>query len=113
MSYAITGIKKGLGPGEALPLRREVDEWWSSNDQNDLNQRSLFIYALNEFQNMSANDQMSYFAIAGSSDTPLESLLSKTDTSRYPWSTPRSLGYKNSQEFLVLYSWYSAISAVA
>jgi tyrosinase len=66
-TYAITGIKKGLGPGAAVPLRREVDEWWFSKDKNDLYQRSLFIYALNEFMKMNPDDQLSYFSIAGQS----------------------------------------------
>ncbi|CZS88976.1 uncharacterized protein RAG0_00474 [Rhynchosporium agropyri] len=69
MTYPITGIKKGLGPGAQVPLRREVDEWWASKEKNDVYQRSLFIYALNEFQQMSPDDQLSYFAIAVSWDT--------------------------------------------
>ncbi len=65
MTYPITGIKKRLGPGDKVPLRRELDEWWSSKDVNDLNQRSLFIYALHEFEKMSPDDQLSFFAVAG------------------------------------------------
>ena len=65
MTYPITGIKKGLGPGGKVPLRREIDEWWASKEKIDVYQKSLFIYALNEFQQMSPDDQLSYFAIAG------------------------------------------------
>jgi tyrosinase len=65
MTYPITGIKEGLGPGEQVPLRREIDEWWSSKDKNDVNQRSLFIYALHEFMTMDPDDQLSYFGVAG------------------------------------------------
>lgn len=65
MTYPITGIKDGLGPGEQVPLRREIDDWWSSKDKNDVNQRSLFIYALHEFMVMDPKDQLSYFGVAG------------------------------------------------
>lgn len=69
MTYGITGIKAGLGPGEQVPLRREIDEWWFSKDANDLNQRSLFIYALIEFMDMTPepedSNDLSYFSIAG------------------------------------------------
>jgi tyrosinase len=71
-TYPITGIKTGLGPGQQVPIRREIDEWWSSPEKNDLFQRSLFVYALHAFQQMSTDDQMSYFSIAG----PLVPLIS-------------------------------------
>ena len=69
MTYGIAGIKKGPGPGEQVPLRREIDEWWLSKDLIDLNQRSLFIYALQKFMDMTPNPEnpndLSYFSIAG------------------------------------------------
>jgi tyrosinase len=69
MTYKIEGIKKGLGPGEQVPLRREIDDWWFSKDVNDLNQRSLFVYALHAFMNMPPDPwnpkDLSYFSIAG------------------------------------------------
>ena len=69
MTYGITGIKQGLGPGEQVPIRREIDEWWFSKDENDLNQRSLFIYALHDFMSMEVEPKkginLSYFGIAG------------------------------------------------
>jgi tyrosinase len=65
MTYPITGIKEGLGPGEQVPLRREIDEWWASKEKNDVYQRSLFVYALHEFMNMDSEDQFSYFGVAG------------------------------------------------
>src|SRR4051794_35492297 len=64
-TYAITGIQKCLGPGEQVPLRRELDEWWFAKDKNTLYQKSLFVYALNEFKAMNPNDRDSYFQIAG------------------------------------------------
>ena len=67
MTYAITGIKEGLGPGEQVPVRREIDEWWFSKNENDLNQRSLFLYALEELMALDPEKEnlKSYFAIAG------------------------------------------------
>lgn len=70
MTYEIAGIKAGLGPGEQVPLRREIDDWWFSKDENDLNQRSLFVLALQRFMDMTPNPgnphDLSYFSIAGS-----------------------------------------------
>lgn len=70
MAYAIKGIQAGRGPNGELPLRREIDEWWFSPDPNDLNQRSLFIYALNKFQKrgLDQNDDLSYLDVAGTAD---------------------------------------------
>lgn len=70
---SIKGIQTGRGPNGELPIRREIDEWWFSKDLNDLNQRSLFIYALAELQkkgltNLSPPDD-SYFSIAGKMKT--------------------------------------------
>ena len=69
MTYPIEGIKEGLGPGEQVPVRREIDEWWFSPDANDLNQRSLFIYALHQFMSMIPKPEdpkdLSYYSIAG------------------------------------------------
>ena len=69
MTYGITGIKTGLGPGKQVPLRRELDEWYFSKDLNDLNQRSLFIYALQKFMDITPDpdnpNDLSYFSIAG------------------------------------------------
>ncbi|KAL3427941.1 tyrosinase [Phlyctema vagabunda] len=71
MTYAITGIKAGLGPGEQVPLRREIDEWWASKDKNDVYQRSLFVYALHAFMEMDPDEQLSYFGVAGIHGQPL------------------------------------------
>ena len=69
MTYGITGIHEGLGPGDQVPIRREIDEWWFSKNENDLNQRSLFIYALIDFMSMDPDPakglNLSYFGIAG------------------------------------------------
>ncbi|KAF2501891.1 Di-copper centre-containing protein [Lophium mytilinum] len=73
MPIAIKGIQTGRGPNGELPIRREIDEWWFSSDPNDLNQRSLFIYALIKFQNrgLDKNDDRSYLNIAGIHGYPL------------------------------------------
>jgi tyrosinase len=65
MTYSITGIKAGVGPGGQVPVRREIDEWWFSKDKNDINQKSLFIYALHSFMSMNPDYQLSYFGVAG------------------------------------------------
>jgi tyrosinase len=69
MTYPITGIQKGLGPSNdrlrKVPLRREVDEWWESSNPADVNQRTLFILALDFFQKMNPEDMLSYFQVAG------------------------------------------------
>lgn len=67
MTYAIKGIQAGRGPNGQLPIRREIDEWWFSPERNDVNQRSLFIYALNNFQKrgLNKNDDLSYLDVAG------------------------------------------------
>ncbi|KAH6723255.1 putative tyrosinase [Leptodontidium sp. MPI-SDFR-AT-0119] len=98
MTYPITGIKKGLGPAGEIPLRREIDEWWASKEKNDVYQKSLFIYALNEFQQMSPDDQLSYFAIAGIHGQPLVSWDTKAPKNSWycthgsplfpPWHRP-------------------------
>jgi tyrosinase len=71
MTYPITGIQTGLGPSHdplrKVPLRREMDEWWGSSDPVDVNQRTLFILALDFFQKMNPEDMMSYFQVAGTS----------------------------------------------
>jgi tyrosinase len=69
MTYPIKGIQKGLGPSNdplrEVPLRREIDEWWESSDPVDVNQRTLFILALDSFQKMDPETMLSYFQVAG------------------------------------------------
>ncbi len=69
-TYPIQGIQAGCGPkGDPLRkvhVRREIDEWWASNNPNDINQKALFIYALDVFQTMDPKTEMkSYFQVAG------------------------------------------------
>ena len=69
MTYAITGIQKGLGPSNdpyrKVHLRREIDEWWESSNPVDVNQRTLFILALDNFQKIDPETMLSYFQVAG------------------------------------------------
>ena len=68
-TYPIRGIQAGLGPGDQVPVRREIDEWWFSPEKNDLRQRSLFLSALTEFMQRTPDlkdpTDTSYFSIAG------------------------------------------------
>ncbi len=117
MSYAITGIKAGLGPGEQVPLRREIDEWWFSKDKNDLNQRSLFMYALRDFMKMDPKKQLSYFGIAGNADLLVELLISgsrlQLTSKRHSRPTLGALGYSNAEGRLVLCPWHDPVSYLA
>jgi tyrosinase len=69
MTYPITGIQKGLGPSDdplrKVPLRREIDEWWQSSNLVDVDQKTLFILALDYFQKMDPETMLSYFQVAG------------------------------------------------
>ena len=50
-------------PGHPIPLRQNIDSWYAKIG-NEL-QVSLFIQALDYFQKMDYQDQLSYFRIAG------------------------------------------------
>lgn len=67
--YAITGIHGQTRPGDNVPIRRELDEWYFSKDINDVNQKTLFILALQRFQarglDPDKNDDLSYLDVAG------------------------------------------------
>jgi tyrosinase len=65
MTYPITGIRAGLGPGAQVPVRREIDEWYASTDPNDQLQVSLFIMGLLNFQELDPQGTLSYFQVAG------------------------------------------------
>ncbi|KAE8393458.1 common central domain of tyrosinase-domain-containing protein [Aspergillus alliaceus] len=68
-SYAITGIP--VESGTIIPVRREVDEWYNDNSRQAQVQVSLFILALQQFQNISYKDKLSYFQIAGIHHEPV------------------------------------------
>lgn len=70
-TYAITGIKAGSTPDGGVPIRRDVDEWWLSNNVVDANQKSLFIQAMSLFEQIDVTQKLSYFQIAGVHGQPL------------------------------------------
>lgn len=63
--YAITGIREGRGPNGEVPVRMEVDDWWASRDPIHLNQHTLALVAWSKMYDMSPNDKLSYYQIAG------------------------------------------------
>ncbi|MCJ1455269.1 hypothetical protein MMC28_005623 [Mycoblastus sanguinarius] len=71
-------------PPDPVPIRMEVDVWWTSKEQIHAYQRQLFIEALLYFQEMPVTDPMSYFQIAGRSSS----------------DCPSSLGLNGNQEFM-------------
>ncbi|MCJ1461686.1 hypothetical protein MMC07_000284 [Pseudocyphellaria aurata] len=70
--YPITGIHVGLGPGDDVPSRMDIDEWWRSDDPVHKDQVSLFIAALKVFQAIPDSEKLSYFRIAGIHKEPLK-----------------------------------------
>ena len=65
MTYPITGIRAGWGLNNAVPARREIDEWYTSSDSQDKDQVNLYIQALINFQNLHADEKLSFFQVAG------------------------------------------------
>ena len=62
-TYPIVGIKAGAGPNGQVPVRRDIDEWWQSNNVVDVNEKSLLIQAMTIFQSIDVNDKLSYFQV--------------------------------------------------
>jgi hypothetical protein len=64
--YPITGIKDGWwGPQGRVPVRREFNEWSTSEDVTDKIQFALYLLALRSLQAVHPADRDSYFQIAG------------------------------------------------
>lgn len=61
MKYPITGIQAGWGSNAAVPAHREIDEWYPSSDPRDKDQVNLYIQALINFQNIPADEKLSFF----------------------------------------------------
>lgn len=75
--HFITGIQAGRLPGDQIPLRMEIDDWWFSKDLVHINQRTLFIRALTIWQEKGFAqgkdpDDLSYFGVAGTSLSQVE-----------------------------------------
>lgn len=63
--YAINGIREGRGPNGEVPVRMEIDDWYSSQEKIHLNQHTLAFTALTKMYQMSPHDKLSYYQIAG------------------------------------------------
>lgn len=61
--YIITGIKAGCSPNGAVPVRQEIDDW-SSKEENH-KQVNLFLLALRRFQDVPPRERDSFFQVAG------------------------------------------------
>ncbi|KAF5988305.1 di-copper centre-containing protein [Fusarium bulbicola] len=69
-NYPITGIQEGLDPNTSNPLREvpvrmEIDDWFTSTDPIHLNQQALFFPAFLKFADKDPHDPLSYYQIAG------------------------------------------------
>ncbi|EQL32948.1 hypothetical protein BDFG_04931 [Blastomyces dermatitidis ATCC 26199] len=71
--YPIQGIKVGLGPDNQVPIRREFNEWSTSQKRRDQIQVALFLLALSDFQAIPPDSRDSYFQIAGIHGMPYKS----------------------------------------
>ena len=66
--YVIAGIKAGWNPDDPSrrrPVRRRIDEWFTSTVQEDKDQVYLFVHALLFWQGVDPDLLLSYFPIAG------------------------------------------------
>lgn len=72
--YPVTGIKDGIGSNGEIPLRREIDEWWSNGTRDPVieKQKYLFTTALQILHDRPPVDKtttqpsrLSYYQIAG------------------------------------------------
>lgn len=68
--YTITGIQDACDPTQQaelrkVPLRLEVDDWYTSQQLIHVNQRALFFPAFWEFSQMDPHEKLSWFQIAG------------------------------------------------
>lgn len=63
--YPIVGIREGRGPNGELPVKMEVDDWWTSKEPIHVNQHALCLLAMNNMYAMAPDDKLSYYQIAG------------------------------------------------
>jgi hypothetical protein len=90
-TYPITGILKDLGPApNQVPLRQEVDAWFT-NPENKI-QVNLFLLALKSFQEMPADDMLSYFQVAGQIRKRSLLVMQTNFSNRHSWSTAGTVG---------------------
>jgi tyrosinase len=68
--YTITGIHDACDPDKTaqlrkVPLRMEIDDWFTSNQLVHVNQRALFFPAFWRFAQMDPHEKLSWYQIAG------------------------------------------------
>ncbi|KAI1474550.1 Di-copper centre-containing protein [Daldinia eschscholtzii] len=76
--YPIVGIQDGLDPEKdkllrEVPLRMELDDWFTSKESIHVNQRALFFPAVWKFSQMDPREKLSWFQIAGIHGMPFVS----------------------------------------
>ncbi|KAK6332681.1 hypothetical protein TWF730_004340 [Orbilia blumenaviensis] len=82
--YPITGITKYLVDGEEIPMRREVDEWYASEEGKDELQVYIFLRAMQNFQKEPEDNMLSYFQIAGIHGLPWTPWLDGSEAPKNP-----------------------------
>ncbi|KAM6534644.1 hypothetical protein FALCPG4_004271 [Fusarium falciforme] len=98
-TYAITGIPvdnvkvktKKIPYAPGTPIRREINSLWPSEDPLTKKQWTLFILGLEKFKNMSVDERLSYFQVAGIHGYPETSWDGAPDPPKDPvWDPPES-----------------------
>ncbi|KAI5865367.1 Di-copper centre-containing protein [Durotheca rogersii] len=80
--YPIIGIQDGLDPDQhqllrEVPVRMEIDDWFTSDKLIHVNQRALFFPAIWKFSQTDPHEKLSWFQIAGIHGKPF-----------VPWDEP-------------------------
>ncbi|KAJ4319923.1 hypothetical protein N0V84_006106 [Fusarium piperis] len=98
-AYAITGIPvenvetktKDIPYAPGMPVRREINELFPSEDPLTRKQWTLFILGLEKFKNMCVDERLSYFQVAGIHGYPETSWDGAPDPPKDPvWDPPES-----------------------
>ncbi|KAK6957307.1 hypothetical protein Daesc_000090 [Daldinia eschscholtzii] len=97
--YPIRGIQDGLDPEKdkllrEVPLRMELDDWFTSKESIHVNQRALFFPAVSKFSQMDPREKLSWFQIAGIHGMPFVSWDepgAKPETAREGYCTHNSI----------------------
>ena len=95
--YPIVGIQDGLDPDDKKELRKvqvrmELDDWYQSPQLLYVNQRALFFPAFWRFSQLSPQDKLSWFQIAGKTKVTSDNLWSMTLIYRHSQKTVRCMG---------------------
>lgn len=88
-TYPIQGISvQGSGP---LPVRREINAWYSDRSRLGQLQVSLFMQAMVTFKSKPIEELLSFFQIAG--ELGALRVITVADFARNPLRTPRGMGW--------------------